>query len=1588
MIVELLNLPDAGRAYFPMFSLAKRHCFWQIAEPMVPKVLDQISKGQADYSALEMSNLDLLAVPGIPYQTLLDIHRATGEILEGKRMRSPFTRHDRAKQETSRMRIAYLSGDFREHVINTFIRGLFNFHDREHFEIYCYSNTEGEDATTAQYQQSADAFIDIKHMTDVEVAERIHADGIHLLINLAGYTNRSRMEILSYKAAPVQMMYLGYPYTSGMSSVDYFISDPYLDGPKNAPYFMEQQLRLPESFVTFDRLLEQEIAPDPPFKQKGHLSFGCLVNPYKLTSEVVKVWSRILLAVPGSRIILNNPHYDFDQMREQVLSAFEGEGIDRARVDIVWGKHESGVHLRYYNDLDIALDTFPLTGGTTTHEALWMGVPLVTCVGDIYPHRLSYTILSNAGMDLAELIAFSTEEYIEKAVALAKNPDRIEALHQDIPKYLKTSIQCDPLKHTQHMEAAYLEAWNRKFPDAPIQFETEAQTDVPVVERLYNKALTAVENGRYNESKSLCRKIFKVDPENIETLALLGSVHLIEKNYRAAQECFELVLSVYPTHMNALNNLGLVYFEESRDFEAAKKCFKQVLKTQPGHVNSLMNLGNVHRALHEIVEAEACYREALRVEPENGNLLNNLGSLHARKGMFSEARGFYQKALRVFPDRPEILSNLMTMNRALGDHQAALTLVPRVLAMPEPGHALFPAYNCAKMYCFWDESTQLLPQIKEAIQKESVNMEAFIELNLALLATPGISSASHLDIHQKAARMIDKHRISNAYSNFPVPMKRTGRLKIGYLSPDFHEHVSNVCFRGLINFHDRDLFEIICYSNTDIEDEIAAQYRAASDHFVNVSRMSDKALADRIYQDGIHFLVDLAGYTTNGRLGVLSYRPAPIQMMYLGYPYTSGASFVDYFISDPYLNGPENAEYFAEKQLCLPNSFMSFSSLKEQPIDPVRPYEKNGFVTFGSMNNLYKLSPELITVWSRILNQVPDSKMIINHPNCSEAETRSRLYSVFEKQGIGRERIEIIWTQHPKGSHFYYYNEMDVILDSFPMTGGTTTIDAVWMGVPVLTQVGEIYPHRLSYSILKNIGIDVDALTAFSEAEYIEKAVALAKQPHRIVSLHRAIVKALPQSILADPVRVTRQMESAYIQAWNRKYREQPISRKIKENKVCYLPLSGGVEIAVRDCVDELETYVIKEQKGWFDPEYHFIQNLVQPGMQVLDIESGVGVYAVPLACKVGQTGQVWALTSAASDAQYLQFSKGKNAGISLEIIHESAQHFELDGEKATEVFSKVDFIRIAEAEPVLDLISRGRSFLKNRSPLIMFRIQGQKNDIQGEAEGVFKSLGYDVYRFVPGLDILAPFSSSENLDPFVLNLFAIKPDAADRLARQDFLVPNIPCLSALPGLEDTLWQYYLAMFPFAKDLSDYWIDAEIKSDSWEEYWVALNLYAQSRDKTRPADERLAALEAAYNLLVILTEKAVTLPRILSLIRVMIDLGKRETAVHFLNQVVSLFESGDPVELNEPFLMLCDEDAAVNPGEHFAEWLFASVLKQREKIRAFSTYFTGEPSINIYEAIRETPFYSEEIDALLDLIRLRRAGAETVLSDKKRASSC
>ncbi len=618
-----------------------------------------------------------------------------------------------------------------------------------------------------------------------------------------------------------------------------------------------------------------------------------------------------------------------------------------------------------------------------------------------------------------------------------------------------------------------------------------------------------VQAGEYDAAKMICQRRLVENPDEDDALYLLGTVSLMAGAYSAG-----------------LLPLG------------------RLVEINPEHLNALINLGNCYLALRRLSEAYECFQKVLSQDQKNVSALNNLGAICMDRKKYQEALGFFEKAAKRVPGDVEVCSNLMLSYAALKLKAKAIPLALQIVRTAHAGRALFPAFNLLNQCCFWKETAAILPTLLRNIAEGKIASRDFEHINLSLLSCAELTHESLFGVLQKSGMSVEALRSAPPFQD--RPLSPVQRLRIGYLSPDFRRHVVDHFVRGLIRHHDREQFEVFCYSNTGVEDEVTARYRTQADHFIDIREMNDLQAAEKIKADGIHFLIDLAGFTEGGRLPVLSYRPAPVQLMYLGYPYTSGLETVDYFISDPYLDGPENAKYFTEKQIRLPASFVSFTPPERGGISKEIPLAHNQWVTFGALVNPCKLNPEVVSVWSEILRRLPESKLRLNHPEYDAEVTRSNILKVFKACGIDFGRISFAWHAHPSGNFLQYYNEIDIVLDTFPATGGTTTIDALQMGKPVVTLVGKVSHERLSYSILKNVGLDLQDLLAFSKREYIEKTVALALRPEGIKALLDEVPEALKTSILCDPLRFTRQMESLYFDAWHKKYDFIPVSKNLR----------------------------------------------------------------------------------------------------------------------------------------------------------------------------------------------------------------------------------------------------------------------------------------------------------------------------------------------------------------------------------------------------------------------------------------------------------
>ncbi len=360
-----------------------------------------------------------------------------------------------------RLRIGYVSGDFRRHSVMYFLRPLLEGHHRDQFEIYCYSTVDREDGITAEIKQMDVVWRDIAAVSHPDAAAHIVRDKIDILVDLGGHTGSGRLQIFAAKPAPVQCSYLGYPNTSGLSTIDYRIVDPVTDpsdGPGDALH-TEVLVRIDPTFLCFHPVeVKIPVSPHPPCLQQRFITFGTFNNNKKIDVDTVRAWGQLLLGVPGSRLLLKCRSYGAEEARRHVLGLLEQAGVSPDRVTLLPGDHGYEDHLRQYARLDIALDTFPYNGTTTTMEALWMGVPVVTLSGETHASRVGRSILHALGRP--DWAATSPDSFARAGAALAADPAELQRLRVNLRDMLSASPLMDRAGMVQRMETFYRQAWH------------------------------------------------------------------------------------------------------------------------------------------------------------------------------------------------------------------------------------------------------------------------------------------------------------------------------------------------------------------------------------------------------------------------------------------------------------------------------------------------------------------------------------------------------------------------------------------------------------------------------------------------------------------------------------------------------------------------------------------------------------------------------------------------------------------------------------------------------------------------------------------------------------------------------------------------------------------------------------------------------------------------------------------------------------------------------------------------------------------------------------------------------------------------
>lgn len=364
------------------------------------------------------------------------------------------------RQMHRRLRIGYVSPDFLRHSVAYFVEPVLASHDRSQYEVFCYSDVAHKDEVTERMQKLSDAWRDTVHHSHEKVSEIIRNDRIDILVDLSGHTAGNRMLLFAGRPAPVQVTWIGYPATTGLSSMDYKVVDWFTDPPGMTEHFHTEKLvRMPETFLCYLPERDAPAVNELPALKHGYLTFGCFNNFAKVSDEILITWTKILRRLPNARLVMKARGLSSAAARSSLENLFRQQGIGSDRIELLALTPNVRDHLAHYHRVDIALDTFPYNGTTITCEALWMGVPVVTLGGRTYASRVGVSLLTNAG--LKDLIAETPGEYVERAVKLASDLPRLSALRADLRHMVSQSPLTDAKRFTAHLEKAYGEMWTR-----------------------------------------------------------------------------------------------------------------------------------------------------------------------------------------------------------------------------------------------------------------------------------------------------------------------------------------------------------------------------------------------------------------------------------------------------------------------------------------------------------------------------------------------------------------------------------------------------------------------------------------------------------------------------------------------------------------------------------------------------------------------------------------------------------------------------------------------------------------------------------------------------------------------------------------------------------------------------------------------------------------------------------------------------------------------------------------------------------------------------------------------------------------------
>ena len=722
--------------------------------------------------------------------------------------------------------------------------------------------------------------------------------------------------------------------------------------------------------------------------------------------------------------------------------------------------------------------------------------------------------------------------------------------------FFSRAIKANPKSPESYNDYANVLKANQQYQDALTHYQQAIKLKPYFAQAYYNQGNTYQVLGQYTAALAAFQQAVAIAPDYADAYVNAGNMHLLLKQYQQATNSYECALALKPDFAEVYYNLGNV-LHATKQYQAALDNYQKAIHLKPDFQPSYVNCAQSLLALKRYPAALECSLSLLKQNHEQVQALNNSGlALYGLK-RYQEALDYYEQAIRLKPDYAEayhnhamILNDLKQYDAAKAEFEYAIKLKPDAvdayfnlaLLHYEQNHFAIALNLYDTVYSLQSDYPFLLGYRLHTkmhicdwrnFEQELAELASLLENQQSVSAPfPVVTLLDNAQLQQQTAKLWTQtyHPANLALTD--IPAYQHNKIRIAYLSADFHEHATAYLMAGVFAAHDKEKFEITAVSfGPDLQDAMRTRLQTYFDHFFDVRELSDEKIATLLREWEIDIAIDLKGHTHNSRLDIFAQRAAPIQISYLGYPGTIGADYIDYILADNWVLPTEQQGFYDEKVLYLPNSYQANDDQRAiadyQPSRAELNLPETGLV-FCCFNHTYKITPEVFTIWLNLLEQVPGSVLWLL---ASNPQAVKNLSYVAEQCGISAQRL-IFAENVAVAKHLARQQQADIFLDTFPCNAHTTASDALWAGLPVLTCSGKSFVSRVAGSLLR--AIDLPELITDNLTDYQNLALKLANDRGLLADIRAKLAKNRTHSALFDSVRFCRGLEAVLTEVWQK----------------------------------------------------------------------------------------------------------------------------------------------------------------------------------------------------------------------------------------------------------------------------------------------------------------------------------------------------------------------------------------------------------------------------------------------------------------------